>query len=267
MARRANPGPRTVKTGAAGSVGDVLRRWFSPRSMMWHALLIIIVGGCCYAAWWQFHRAADGNTLSYLYSIEWPAFAIVAVIGWWQLVTEKPEDFQARREARRQAALPKPVAYDTEVLRRELAAHPELVQAFPELVRAFPELGAAGGELASGNDSQLHPAGPAGPAAEVAAPSGAPPTLLGPDGDGVDERADDAGLEGASLEGGRLEGGRLEGGRLEGGRLEGGRLEGGRLEGNWAPAPSAEVQAYNRVLGDLAARGKAKTWRNPRGKA
>ncbi len=108
--------------------------------MMWHVLMIAIVTGCSYAAWWQWHRAAGGNTLSYLYSIEWPAFAVIAIIGWWQLVTEKPEEFEARREVRRQASLPKPVAYDTEVLRRELAQHPELMTTFPELAKAFPEL-------------------------------------------------------------------------------------------------------------------------------
>ena len=186
------------------------RRFFSLRSMMWHLLVVVIVSGCSYAAWWQWGRAADGNTLSYLYSIEWPIFAVVAIIGWWQLVSEKQEDFEARQEIRRQAALPKPVAYDNEVLRRELAQHPELVRAFPELAKAFPEL-VPGGELVSGGGP-----GDAGELVSLAGGSGATVDLMG---------AEDV-----------------------------------------MAAPSAEVRAYNQVLADLAAKGKPKTWRNPRGR-
>jgi hypothetical protein len=193
--------------------------------MMWHVLMIVIVGGCSYAAWWQWHRAAGGNTLSYLYSVEWPAFAIVAIVGWWQLVTEPPEELEARREERRLAALPKPVAYDTEVLRRELAAHPELVKAFPEVVKAFPELGlpelglpalgsSGTGELATGS-----PVGPWGASSTVPAVSGAAvPAVSAIDDEEV------------------------------------------------VAAPSEEARAYNAMLGGLAATGKPKTWRNPRGR-
>jgi hypothetical protein len=112
--------------------------------------------------------------------------------------------------------LPKPVAYDTEVLRHELAQHPELVHAFPELTKAFPELAPGAGELAGG-----------------AAP-----------------------LAGAAAGGGAVD-------RIEPGGLIG--MVG--PDGEVVPAPSAEVRAYNEVLGALAARGQAKTWRNPRGRA
>jgi hypothetical protein len=189
--------------------------------MTWHLLMIVIVGGCSYAAWWQWGRAAQGNTLSYLYSIEWPVFAVVAIIGWWQLVTEKPEDFEARKEIRRQASLPKPVAYDTEVLRRELARHPELVHSFPELATAFPELASGG-------------AAPLGPGGGDHLPGGTAP--------GGDHQAD---LEPTG----------------PAGTVD---LWGG---GEVVAAPSSEVAAYNEVLAQLAAKGKAKTWRNPRGRS
>jgi hypothetical protein len=39
----------------------------------------------------------QGNTLSYLYSVEWPAFAVVAGIGWWQMFHDTPEDIARRR--------------------------------------------------------------------------------------------------------------------------------------------------------------------------
>jgi hypothetical protein len=38
------------------------------------------------AAWWQIHRAADGNQLSYLYSVMWPAFALLGLYFWWMLI-------------------------------------------------------------------------------------------------------------------------------------------------------------------------------------
>lgn len=173
-------------------------KWFGCRALVSHALVILIVGGCSIAAWWQFDRAAQGNTLSYLYSVEWPVFAIVAIVGWWQLIQEKPEEVEARKEERRRRGRANPVAFDAEVLRRELAAHPELVQQFPQLTRAYPELGA--------------------PAEQ-----------------------DDRGGGGAPS-------------------------EVGAADGDVPLGASRQVQDYNDMLAAYAARGKAKTWRNPRGR-
>jgi hypothetical protein len=72
-------------------------QWIKPRSLGLHLAFVLIAGGCLVAAWWQVHRAMAGNTLSYLYSIEWPAFAVVAGIGWWQMVHDTPEDIARRR--------------------------------------------------------------------------------------------------------------------------------------------------------------------------
>jgi hypothetical protein len=41
---------------------------------------------CVLAAWWQVDRAMAGNVLSYLYAVEWPLFAGVAVWVWWHLI-------------------------------------------------------------------------------------------------------------------------------------------------------------------------------------
>jgi hypothetical protein len=51
-----------------------------------HFLLVTIVPGCLFAGWWQVHRALSGNLLSYFYSIEWPIFAVLGVVAWWQLI-------------------------------------------------------------------------------------------------------------------------------------------------------------------------------------
>ncbi len=78
-----------------------LYQWTNVRSLTLHTLFAVIAGGCGIAAWWQITRAMQGNVLSYLYSIEWPAIAIVVGIGWWQLVHDTPEDIARRSEFHR----------------------------------------------------------------------------------------------------------------------------------------------------------------------
>ena len=79
---------------------------------MLHLAFLVVAGGCLIAAWWQVHRAMAGNTLSYLYSFEWPAFAVVAGIGWWQMFHDTPETIAARKahHARMRAASAEVVA-------------------------------------------------------------------------------------------------------------------------------------------------------------
>lgn len=78
-----------------------LYQWTKPRSLMLHALYAVVATGCLVAFWWQVHRAMQGNALSYLYSVEWPAIGIVVGIGWWQLVHDTPEDIARRTEYHR----------------------------------------------------------------------------------------------------------------------------------------------------------------------
>jgi DNA-binding transcriptional regulator of glucitol operon len=51
-----------------------------------HAALVGWVGGCIAAAYWQVGRAFEGNSLSFMYAVEWPVFAIMGVVGWWALL-------------------------------------------------------------------------------------------------------------------------------------------------------------------------------------
>ena len=59
---------------------------------------MLIVLACSAAAWWQVTRALSGNGLSWFYSLEWPAFALLAIAGWWHLIHEDPEHFRARKQ-------------------------------------------------------------------------------------------------------------------------------------------------------------------------
>jgi hypothetical protein len=80
----------------------VRERWLSGRAISLHVALLVVVPGCAIAAWWQINRAQDGNQLSYLYSVMWPAFGVLALIFWWMLIHT---DFESvgLRGMRRQA--------------------------------------------------------------------------------------------------------------------------------------------------------------------
>lgn len=56
------------------------------RALWLHAALVVWVTGCVAASVWQVGRAIQGNTLSYMYSFEWPFFAVIGVVGWWALI-------------------------------------------------------------------------------------------------------------------------------------------------------------------------------------
>jgi hypothetical protein len=79
-----------------------VRTWLSPRSLSLHLLLVVWVAGCGLAAWWQVDRALAGNQYSYLYAVEWPAFAVAGIFGWWALLHTRPasDEERAARRAR-----------------------------------------------------------------------------------------------------------------------------------------------------------------------
>lgn len=82
--------------GKAYAVG-VRQRWFSRRALFLHCEFWLIAFACLAAGWWQVTRALSGNGLSWVYSIEWPAFAILSIAGWWHLIHEDPEAYKARK--------------------------------------------------------------------------------------------------------------------------------------------------------------------------
>jgi DNA-binding transcriptional regulator of glucitol operon len=84
----------------------VRARWFSSRALALHGAVLLWVPACLFAGWWQVTRALDGNGLSYLYSVEWPLFAIVGIGAWWVLVHTDPETVGARAQRRALEQLP-----------------------------------------------------------------------------------------------------------------------------------------------------------------
>ena len=76
-------------------------KFLSPRALVVHVALVLWLTMCVLAAWWQIARAVGGNSLSFLYAIEWPCFLVLGFFGWWAMLhVEKPseEEEAARRE-------------------------------------------------------------------------------------------------------------------------------------------------------------------------
>jgi DNA-binding transcriptional regulator of glucitol operon len=82
----------------------VHERWLSRRALALHLAVVVWVPGCLAAGWWQVTRALDGNGLSYLYSVEWPVFALVGIWMWWSLIHTDPETVGVRAQRRMQLA-------------------------------------------------------------------------------------------------------------------------------------------------------------------
>jgi hypothetical protein len=104
--------------------------------------LLLFVPGCAVAAWWQVTRAFDGNGLSYLYSVEWPVFALVAIYFWWMLIHTDYETV-GLKGLRRQEALEAAAGADPEAVGAPTSPPPA-----PQLEVDDPELAAYNARLA-----------------------------------------------------------------------------------------------------------------------
>ncbi len=62
------------------------QRWLSRRAISLHVALVVCVPGCLVAMWWQVHVALSGNSLGWVYSVEWPFFAVFGTYVWWNLI-------------------------------------------------------------------------------------------------------------------------------------------------------------------------------------
>ena len=89
-------GPRRV--GGRTYTAAVRTRWLSRRSLLLHLLVLVVAPACLLAGWWQATVALSGNALSWVYTVEWPAFAALAVYGWWHLLHEDPAALRARKD-------------------------------------------------------------------------------------------------------------------------------------------------------------------------
>jgi hypothetical protein len=89
-------------------MGVVRDRWLSKRAVSLHVTVLLVVPGCAIAAWWQVNRAQDGNNLSYVYSVMWPLFGLLALCFWWLLINTDYETVGLKGMRRQQALAREP---------------------------------------------------------------------------------------------------------------------------------------------------------------
>jgi hypothetical protein len=75
---------------AVGSLLVMRSVWTSKRAISLHIALAVFIPACVALTWWQAARAVGGNTLSWVYTFEWPLFAGYATYMWWKLVHDDP---------------------------------------------------------------------------------------------------------------------------------------------------------------------------------
>ena len=89
------PQPDEPETDPSEAVsGPVWRFLFEPRWLAWHLFAVVAVWGMLWLGDWQFHRAIEGNGLSWAYTFEWPLFAGFAVVFWAKTIRD---EFRIRR--------------------------------------------------------------------------------------------------------------------------------------------------------------------------
>ena len=81
---------------------------WTPAWIARHALALVLVVGFLGLGWWQFSRAAAGNSLSWGYAFEWPVFAAFVVFIWFREV--QLERRRSRPSASERAPAPAPEA-------------------------------------------------------------------------------------------------------------------------------------------------------------
>jgi integral membrane protein len=91
-----SPHPGAPKSSR--SLAAIRRRWLSPRALLLHLEVAIVAPACLAAGWWQVRTALAGNSLSWVYTVEWPIFALIAIGAWWFLIHEDPEAYRARKQ-------------------------------------------------------------------------------------------------------------------------------------------------------------------------
>jgi hypothetical protein len=82
----ARPGP------AAPGDGPQPVDWWSAASLRLHATLLVGVAVCIAAGLFELGRARAGHTVAWVYTVEWPMFAVMGCFVWWRLLHPRPAD-------------------------------------------------------------------------------------------------------------------------------------------------------------------------------
>lgn len=81
-----------------------MRKYFTWRCIGLHLLVLVLVPAFVAAGWWQYNVARGGNDLSWVYTVEWPFFAVYALYIWWKLIHDRSTPFDRLWAAKQRAA-------------------------------------------------------------------------------------------------------------------------------------------------------------------
>ena len=108
--------PETDDDASQAPSGPVWRFLVEPRWLGWHLFVFAAFWGMLWLGDWQYHRAVDGNGLSWAYTFEWPLFAVFGVVFWARTIRDEfhlrrggvtEAELVARAMAQTMATLPK----------------------------------------------------------------------------------------------------------------------------------------------------------------
>ncbi len=108
--------PETDDDASQSPSGPVWRFLVEPRWLGWHLFVFAAFWGMLWLGDWQYHRAMDGNGLSWAYTFEWPLFAVFGVVFWARTIRDEfhlrrggvtEAELVARAMAQTMATLPK----------------------------------------------------------------------------------------------------------------------------------------------------------------
>jgi hypothetical protein len=67
------------------------------KALRYHLPLLVGVAVCLYAGWFELSRARHGHTIAWVYTFEWPGFAVVGIYLWWRTITSGDDAREADR--------------------------------------------------------------------------------------------------------------------------------------------------------------------------
>jgi hypothetical protein len=131
---RVSVGPQNQQSTPEEGAPRRRSRWLTRRALLAHLAIIIWFPGCLIAGRWQVSVALSGDHLAYLYSVEWPVFALFGLVAWWHLIHDDPETIGAKGLLRLRAQHPESASATAAPTRRreeedeQLAAYNDFLE-------------------------------------------------------------------------------------------------------------------------------------------
>lgn len=81
-------------------------RTVGPRRWHYHLFFASAIVVCLGAGWFELGRAREGHQIAWVYTFEWPVFAVLFGFMWWHVVNDRPTQRPAPPDRAGQEAIP-----------------------------------------------------------------------------------------------------------------------------------------------------------------